>query len=62
MLVCKKRSAAVGHALKLRLHGLPHLWLIVDGDKSGAVGIGAVGVVIDANIVASDVTHRDKRR
>jgi hypothetical protein len=48
--------------LELRLHGLPHLWLIVGGDKSGAVEIGAIGVVIDANIVASDVTHRDKRR
>jgi hypothetical protein len=47
--------------LELRLHGLPHLWLIVGGDKSGAVEIGAIGVVIDADIVTGNMPDWDER-
>jgi hypothetical protein len=50
----------VHHTLNLLLNGLPHLRLIVNGDKPCRVNVESVCVVIHADIVAGDMTNRDQ--
>ena len=55
----EERCTTVGHALELCLHCLTHLRLIVDGEERGLGKVGAVSMVVDADVITRNMALMD---